>query len=100
MSSTRLDPAELRRIAGKFESERLEIERHLATIRDWVETTRPAWTGKAGLGYQSVNEMWGEQQDNLLRLLREVTELVRIHARESEVATDQAEQAVKIQLPL
>jgi WXG100 family type VII secretion target len=100
VSSTRLDPAELRRIAGKFESERLEIERHLATIRRWVETTRPAWTGKAGLGYQSVNEMWGEQQDRLLRLLQEVTELVRVHAGESEAATDQAAQAVKIQLPL
>ena len=100
MSSTRLDPAELRRIAGKFESERLEIQRHLSTIRQWVEATRPAWTGKAGLGYQSVNEMWGEQQDRLLRLLQEVTDLVRVHAGESEVATDQAAQAVKIQLPL
>jgi WXG100 family type VII secretion target len=100
VSSTSLDPAELRRIAGKFESERAEIERHLSTIRQWVETTRPAWTGKAGLGYQSVNEMWGTQQGNLLRLLREVTELVRVHAGESEVATEQAAEAVKIQLPL
>jgi Uncharacterized protein conserved in bacteria len=90
VSSTRLDPAELRRIAGEFDKERLEIERQLATIRHWVDTTRPAWTGKAGLGYQSANEMWGAQQESLLRLLHEVADLCRVHASESEAATDQA----------
>jgi len=100
VSVNRLDPAELVRIAGKFESNRGEIEQHLATIERWVETTRPAWTGKAGLGYQSVNEMWGQQQRNLLGLLAEVTDLVRDHAGASRAATDQAAQAVNIQLPL
>jgi WXG100 family type VII secretion target len=96
----RLDPAELVRIAGKFESNRGEIEQHLASIERWVETTRPAWTGKAGLGYQSVNEMWGQQQRSLLALLTEATELVRGHAGASQAATDEAAQSVNIQLPL
>lgn len=100
MSLNRLDPAELRRIAGKMESDRLEIARHLSEIERWVEMTRPAWTGKAGLGYQSVNEMWGAQQKNLLKLLAEATELIRVHAGESRAATEQAAQAVNIQLPL
>jgi len=99
VSSTRLDPAELRRIAGVFDDQRREIEKQLANVRNWVDATRSFWTGRAGLSYQSANEMWGKEQDNLLRLLAEVAEIARTHAGESEAATEQAEAAF-LRLPL
>lgn len=98
MSSTKLNPAELRRIANKFDEERQRIQDQLAIIEREVEATRWAWTGRAGLGYQNVSQMWGEEQKSLLRLLEEVAQLARIHASESEAATDQA--AGLMRLPL
>jgi WXG100 family type VII secretion target len=92
VSSTRLSPAELRRIAKKFDDERQEIETQLGIIQHWVDLTRSAWTGKAGLGYQNANQLWGAEQRSLLRLLGEVAEIARVHAGESEAATDQASQ--------
>jgi WXG100 family type VII secretion target len=100
VSSSALDPAELARIAAKFESNSNQIEEQLRVIQRWVEQTRPAWSGAAGLGYQSVNEMWGTHQARLISLLRETAESVRGYANMSVNATDEASAAVRIPLPL
>ena len=100
MSKTGLDPAELARIAGKFDGNSGQIEEQLRVIQQWVEQTRPAWSGQAGLGFQSVSEMWGTQQTRLIRLLRETAESVRDYGRVSVAATDEAVAAVRIPLPL
>jgi WXG100 family type VII secretion target len=100
VSKSALDPAELARIAGKFESNSNQIEEQLRVIQGWVEQTRPAWGGAAGMGYQSVHEMWGTQQARLIRLLRETAESVRDYANVSVTATDEASAAVRIPLPL
>jgi WXG100 family type VII secretion target len=100
VSTSGLDPAELARIAGRFESNSGQIEQQLRVIQRWVETTRPAWSGAAGLGFQSVSELWGTQQARLIRLLREVATSVHDYAKLSRVATDEATDAVRIPLPL
>ena len=100
VSTSGLDPAELATIAGKFESNSNQIEEQLRVIQGWVDQTRPAWSGQAGLGFRSVSEMWGTQQARLVTLLREAAELVRSHARISIQATDEAAAAVRIPLPL
>jgi WXG100 family type VII secretion target len=100
VSKSGLDPAELARIAGKFESNSGQIEEQLRIIQRWVEQTRPAWGGQAGLGFQSVSEMWGTQQARLIHLLRESADSVRDYARVSVTATDEASRAVRIPLPL
>lgn len=100
MSRSALDPAELARIAGKFESNSNQIEEQLRVIQRWVDQTRPAWGGPAGLGYQSVNEMWGTQQARLIRLLREAAQSVRDYAGVSVSATEEASAAVRIPMPL
>jgi WXG100 family type VII secretion target len=100
VSKSALDPAELARIAGRFESNSNEIDEQLRVIQRWVEQTRPAWGGPAGRGYQSVNEMWGTQQARLIRLLREAAQSVRDYASVSVTATDEATAAVRIAMPL
>ena len=100
MSTSGLDPAELARIAGRFESNSGQIEEQLRVVQGWVEQTRPAWSGAAGLGFQSVSEMWGTQQARLIRLLRETADSVRGFATVSVSATDEAVEAVRIPLPL
>ena len=100
MSNSGLDPAELARIAERFDSNGGQIEEQLRIIQRWVEQTRPAWSGQAGMGFQSVSEMWGAQQARMIRLLREAADSVRGYSRLSINATDEANEAVRIQLPL
>jgi WXG100 family type VII secretion target len=100
VSKSGLDPAELARIAGRFESNSDQIDEQLRTVQRWVEQTRPAWSGSAGLGFQSVSEMWGTQQARLIGLLRQAAESVRAYANVSVAATDEATEAVRIPLPL
>jgi WXG100 family type VII secretion target len=100
VSRTGLDPAELASIASRFESNSGQIEEQLRVIQRWVDQTRPAWSGAAGLGFQSVSELWGTQQARLIRLLKETAEAVRGYAKVSVATTDEAAQAVRIPLPL
>ena len=100
VSTSGLDPAELARIAGRFESTSNEIEEQLRVVQGWVDQTRPAWSGQAGMGFRSVGEMWGTQQARLITLLREAADLVRTHANVSVRATEEAAAAVRIPLPL
>lgn len=100
VSTSGLDPAELAQIAGRFESNSSQIEEQLRIIQGWVDQTRQAWSGQAGMGFRSVSEMWGTEQARLVRVLREAAEQVRIHGNASILATDAAAAAVRIPLPL
>jgi WXG100 family type VII secretion target len=95
VSKQRLDPATLEQIASKFEHNRTLINEQFKVITDAVERTRPAWGGSAGTGFQSVHQMWGEQQDRILRLLAETAQSVRGTATVAGVATQEAEQQIK-----
>jgi len=102
VSKTGLDPAILAQVAGKFENNRDLIKEQLRIITDAVERTRPAWQGTAGMGFQTVGQMWGEQQDRIIRLLTETAQSIRDYASVSTTATQEAAQAVNvpIELPL
>ena len=96
-----VDPAVLTRVAEKFETNRNEIKNQLKIITDAVERTRPYWQGAAGMGFQTTHQMWGEQQDRIIRLLTETADAIRSFAGVSIVATERAEQGVKVMdLPL
>jgi WXG100 family type VII secretion target len=100
VSKTGLDPAILAQVAGKFETNRSLIKEQLGIITNAVERTRPAWQGTAGMGFQTVSQMWGEQQDRILRLLAETAQSIRDYASISATATQEAEQAVNVPMEL
>jgi WXG100 family type VII secretion target len=100
VSKTGLDPAILAEVAGKFEANRDLIRQQLRVITDAVERTRPAWSGTAGMGFQTVGQMWGEQQDRIIRLLTETAQSIRDYGNLGAVATQQAEQEVKVHMDL
>lgn len=100
MSKQGVDPAVLNQVAGKFEDKRRAIQDQLSIVTSAVERTRQYWQGNAGLGFQSTHQMWGEQQERILRLLDETVGQVREFAQVSTGATHEAEQAVKVQMDL
>jgi WXG100 family type VII secretion target len=97
---TGLDPAVLAQVAGKFEANRDLIREQLRIITEAVERTRPAWSGTAGMGFQTVGQMWGEQQERILRLLTETAQSIRDYGALSASATQQAEQEMKVHMDL
>jgi WXG100 family type VII secretion target len=100
VSLNRLDPAELNRIAGKFETERDAITGALAEFVTEVEAIRAKWLGRAGAGFQNVAGMWKQQQDDLVLVLTQTAASVRTAAGLSQSANEQAVSNVNIQLPL
>ncbi len=100
MSKTGVDPAVLEQVASKFEDKRDQIKAQLKIITDAVERTRPAWQGNAGMGFQTTHQMWGEQQERIIRLLTETAVSVRQFAGVSGVATEEAGEAVKVTIDL
>jgi WXG100 family type VII secretion target len=85
-----LDPAELMRIAGKFDSNSSQMRTLLNQIRDEVDATRPYWGGRAGMGFQSANELWGSQQTDLLNAFDETSQSLKEYANAAIVANQQA----------
>jgi WXG100 family type VII secretion target len=100
VSKTGVDPAVLEQVASKFDDKRDQIRAQLKIITDAVERTRPAWQGNAGMGFQTTHQMWGEQQERIIRLLTETAVSVRQFARVSGVATEEAAEAVKVTIDL
>jgi WXG100 family type VII secretion target len=88
--ATSLDPAVLLQIAGKFDSNSSDMRTLLNQIRDEVDATRPYWGGRAGMGFQSANEMWGTQQNDLLNAFNETSQSLRDYANAAIVANQQA----------
>jgi len=93
-SKKTVDPALLEQMAGKFDSNAGDLDRALKDVQGIVDDARPYWGGKAGLGFQSAAEMWGQRQTHIITLLRETAELARQYARISTSATQDAEQAI------
>ena len=89
-----LDPAALMQVAGKFEHNRSLIETQLNAVRVEVERTRPHWTGRAGVSFQSVGQLWEEQAKRIVRLLGDTAEAVRTSSAIGVAATQEAEHVV------
>jgi WXG100 family type VII secretion target len=100
VSKTGVDPAALERVASNFDEKREQIKAQLKIITDAVERTRPAWQGNAGMGFQTTHQMWGEQQERIIRLLTETATSIRQFAGVSGVATQEAADAVKVTIDL
>jgi WXG100 family type VII secretion target len=81
-------------VAGKFEHNRGLIEAQLNAIRVEVERTRPHWTGRAGVSFQSVSQLWEEQAKRIVRLLGDTAQAVRSSSAIGVAATQEAEQIV------
>ncbi len=89
-----LDPAALTQVAGKFEQNRGLIEAQLNAVRVEVERTRPHWTGRAGVSFQSVGQLWEQQAKRIVRLLGDTAEAIRASSAIGVAATQEAEHVI------
>ncbi len=99
-SASSLDPAELERIAGEFDSDRQAIVMALREFAIQVENIRRRWEGRASLGFQNAASVYEDRQNSLVRVLTASAESLRAYAGTSRAATEEAAAAVNIQMPL
>src|SRR5258706_15715324 len=99
-NTTGVDAAILAQVAGKFDQKTGEINDQLKFITDTVERTRPYWQGTAGLGFQNVGSLWGEQQTRIIRLLGEMAEAIRSAGTGFTAGNQEAAQAVSVPMDL
>jgi WXG100 family type VII secretion target len=96
----RLDPVELTRIAGVFDTKRDDIAKALSQFESEVSIIASKWTGAAGMGFQNVAENWRQLQKGIVDLLTQSAGDIRAVAGQSRAASEQAAAAVNIQMPL
>lgn len=97
---SRLDPAELERIATEFDTHRESINSALAKFEAEIAVIAAKWQGRAGLGFQSVAANWKQLQTDLSELLRQSADDIRQVAKINVRANAEALQGVRIPLPL
>jgi WXG100 family type VII secretion target len=95
-----LDPVELTRIAGEFDTHREAIASALKKFEGEIAVIAAKWTGRAGMGFQNVAESWRQKQTELTELLRLSADDIRLVAGINSRANDEALQGVKIPMPL
>ena len=86
-------PEEFTRAEGRVTEVRAQMDQHLSTLRDRIESTRAGWQGDAAKAFDHVMQRFDEDGRGLNQALQRIAELLK-EAGSTYHASEQQQQEI------